>query len=142
MTRQTVPVWYWALSVALLLWSLAGVGAFGSDVSIGPERLAQLPEAQRNALSAMPAWNWLAYGVATIGALAAAISLLLRRTWAAPIYVVSLIAVAVQFSWSFAVARLHETIGPSAAIFPAVIVLIGAFSVWFSHFATKRGWLA
>ena len=142
MTRQTVPGWYWAVSVALLLWSLAGVAAFGSDVSMGPERIAQLPEARRNAFSAMPTWNWLAYGVATVGALAAAISLLLRRRWATPIYVVSLIAVLVQFSWSFAVARLHETVGPSAAIFPAVIVLIGAFSVWFARFAAKRGWLA
>ena len=142
MTRQPVPGWFWAASVLLLLWSLAGVGAFASQVSMGPAQLAQLPAAQRDAFVSMPVWVWTSYGIATVGALAAAICLLLRRTWAMPLYTISLAAVVIQFGWTFAVARLHETLGADAAIFPAFIILMAAISLWFARFAGKRGLLA
>jgi len=142
MAGLRVPGWYWAVAVILLLWSLAGVGAFGAQVSMSPQQLAALPEAQRNAFSIMPTWAWTAYGIATVGALAAAICLLLRRNWATPLYAISLIAVVAQFSWSFAGAKLHETVGPEAAIFPAFIIAMGAVSLWFARFSGKCGWLA
>ncbi len=142
MTRPTVPGWFWVVSTILLLWSIAGVVAFGAQISMGPAQLAQLPEAQREAFAMMPTWTWTAYGIATVGALAAAICLLLRRKWASPLYLISLIAVIAQFSWTFTVARILESEGPAAAIFPAFIILMGALSLWFAQASSRKSWLA
>lgn len=143
MTRQAVPGWFWAVAVILLLWSLAGVGAFGAQVSMSAEQLAQLPKPQRDAFESMPNWAWIAYGIATVGGLAAAICLLLRRSWATPLYAISLVAVVAQFGWTFIGFKLLETVPVAEAVpFPALIVILAIASLWFSRFATKRGWLA
>lgn len=143
MSTQAVPKWYWVVSVLFLLWEMGGVFAFGSQVSMGPEQLATLPEAQRNAFSTMPTWAWAAYGVGTIGALAAAICLLLRRAWAVPLYAISLVAVVAQFGWTFLGLKILDTMPAAEAVpFPAFIIALAILALWFAMFARKRGWIA
>jgi hypothetical protein len=54
---------------------------------------------------------------------------------------VSLVAVVVQFGWTFLATPILSTVGGSAAIFPLVIFGIGAFMLWFTHMAIGRNWL-
>lgn len=48
---------------------------------------------------------------------------------AAPLYAVSLVAVLVQFGWTFFGSIVIADKGASAAIFPLLIIAIGAFSL-------------
>jgi hypothetical protein len=110
---------------------------------MSPAQLAQLPEAQRNAFTAMPAWLWATFGVATITALAASICLLLRRAWAVPLFAISLVAVLTQYGWVFGVYRILRTMPvEEAAGLPVAIIVIALLSLWLARFATKKGWLA
>ncbi len=67
--------------------------------------------------------------------------LLLRRGWARLAFAASLVAVIVQFGWTFLATPILTTIGASAVAFPALILLVAAFLLWFSGLAAKRGWL-
>jgi hypothetical protein len=136
-----VPGWYWALATLALLWEALGCFAYLNQVGMDAAELAQLPAAQRDIWMAMPAGVVAAYAVAVWIGLTGAVGLLLRRRWARLAFAASLIAVIVQFGWIFAATPILSTIGPSAAAFPAVIVIVGAFLLWFSGFAAKRGWL-
>jgi hypothetical protein len=136
-----VPGWYWAVALVALLWEAMGCYAYLSQVGMEAAELAKLPAAQRDIWAAMPAWVVAAYAVAVWVGLTGAAGLLLRRRWARPAFALSLVAVIVQFGWTFLATPILATIGTSAAAFPAFILLMAALLLWFSGLAAKRGWL-
>lgn len=136
-----VPRWYWVAAGLALLWSLAGCGAYLGQVGMSAADMAALPPAQREIWSMMPDWVTAAYAIAVWIGLAGSIALLLRRRLARALYAVSLIAVLVQFGWTFLASPILTSVGPSAALFPAFIVVVSAALLWFAGHAAARGWL-
>ena len=136
-----VPGWFWAVAILLLLWGCMGVASYLYHVTLSPEAIAALPAGQAALMNATPPWVNGAFAIATFGGLLGALGLLLRRRWARPLFIVSLVAVVIQFGWIFLVGKAHELAGPSSAIFPAFIILVAIVQVWFAGLAIKRGWL-
>lgn len=136
-----VPTWFWIVAVLALLWELMGVGSYLYHVTMSAEAIAALPEGQRDLMNATPSWVMGAFAIAVFSGLAGAVGLVLRRKWAKPLLILSLVAAVIQFGWVFLVFKAHETLGPSSAVFPGIIIVIGAFLVWFASDAAKRGWL-
>lgn len=139
--RGRVPGWYWAVAAVALLWEAMGCYAYVTQVSMDPAALARLPAEQREIWAAMPGWAIGAYAVAVWAGLLGAIGLLLRRSWAKLAFAASLIAVIVQFGWSFLATPILRSMGASAALFPAFILIVTALLLWFSGHSAKRGWL-
>ncbi|HYI41078.1 MAG TPA: hypothetical protein VE053_12245 [Allosphingosinicella sp.] len=139
--KGRVPGWYWAVAAIAFLWAAMGCYAYLTQVSMDSAALAQLPAEQREIWAAMPGWAVGAYAVAVWAGLLGALGLLLRRTWARLAYAASLLAVIVQFGWTFLATSILTTMGPSAAAFPAFILVVAALLLWFSGIASKRGWL-
>ncbi|SNT73439.1 hypothetical protein [Amphiplicatus metriothermophilus] len=105
------------------------------------ETLAKMPETQREIYETRPSWIVGLYAVAVFSAFAGAVFLALKKRWATPLFGVSLVAVVAQMGYVLFGMKVIATLGASAAIFPAVIVIIGAFLFWFSMRAKARGWL-
>lgn len=140
--KSPVPTWYWVVGVVLLLWGAAGIFAFYSQLTTPYEQMvAEMGKLAADCIKGMPTWLWWAYGIAVYSGILGTIALLLRRAWAQPLYLVSLVAVIVQFGHSFLIAKIHLLMGWSAAIFPAFIILIAVFQLWFANSAKKKGWL-
>jgi hypothetical protein len=135
------PTWFYVAAVILIIWECIGCFAYLSQVTMSPADLAQLPAAQQEIWKMMPAWVTSAYALAVWVGLAGGISLLLRRRIARSLFVVSLIAVVVQFGWTFLATPILTSVGPSAVAFPAFIIAVGAMAVWFSGKAIVNGWL-
>ena len=137
-----VPVWYWIVAILALLWGAAGCFAYVSQVTISPEDFARLPEAQQQIWASMPGWVTGAYAVAVWISLAGALALLLRRRLARTAYIVSLIAVLIQFGWVFLATPILGLYPLAEAVtFPLVIIVLGIALVWFSDMSARRGWL-
>ena len=137
-----VPGWFRVVGVLFLLWGLAGIYAFYSQLTTPYEQMvASMGKAGADCIAAMPQWLWWVYGAAVWSGVFGTLALLLRRAWAQPLYLISLIAVLVQFGHSFGVAKIHEIMGWSAAIFPAFIILMAAVQLWFAISSKKKGWL-
>jgi hypothetical protein len=135
------PTWYWVVSGIALLWMLFGVAAWVMDLMTDEAGLAQLSEAQRQLYAARPQWLLAVYGVATLSGLLGAIGLLVRKSWASALFVVSLAAIIVQFGYTFLGLHAIEVLGAAAAVpFPLVIFLIGVALCWFSVRSRKAGW--
>lgn len=139
--ENRVPVWFWIVSGLALLWEAMGCYSYLMEVSMNASRLATLSEAERKLIETTPAWLYGVFAVAVWVGLLGAVSLLMRRARARSLFIVSLIAVLVQFGWWFLVQKAGSVLGPSAYEFPAVIVVVGVLLVWFSGMAAKRGWL-
>jgi hypothetical protein len=135
------PTWFYVAAAILILWECIGCFAYISQVSMSAADMAQLPVAEQEVWKNMPKWVTSAYALAVWVGLAAGIMLLLRFKIARPLYIVSLIAVVVQFGWTFAATPILTTVGPTAAIFPLFIIAIGVMAVWFSGKAAGNGWL-
>jgi hypothetical protein len=138
----TPPRWYTAIAVLALLWMLVGAAAWFMDLMLDAAALAAMSEGQRSLFEARPQWIFVVYGVATLSGLLGAVALLMRDPRAVPALALSLVAVTVQFGYTFLVMDAIGRIGAAAAVpFPATIFLIGAALLRFAIESSRRGWL-
>jgi hypothetical protein len=135
------PTWFYIAAAILILWECIGCFAYVSQVSMSAADMARLPAAQQDIWKMMPSWVTSAYALAVWIGLAGGIALLLRFRISRSLFIVSLIAVVVQFGWTFAATPILTTVGPTAAIFPLFIIAVGVMAVWFSGKAAGNGWL-
>jgi len=140
--KTTVPAWYWIVGALLLLWGVGGIFAFYSQLTTPYEQMvAEMGKLAADCIKGMPTWLWWVYGVAVWSGFFGTVALLLRRTWAQPLYLISLVTVVVQFGHSFLVVRIQELMGWSAAVFPAFIIALAIFQLWFAGWAKRKNWL-
>ncbi|MHA6722277.1 hypothetical protein [Sphingomonas sp. RS2018] len=140
--RNRPPLWYWAVAILLLLWGLAGVAACAQQLRLGADAMGPADDHYRALYAALPVWyNWV-YAVATLAGLGGAILLLLRRATARTMFVISLIAVLIQFGWLFATTDIVAVRGAGATLpFPIFIAAVALFQIWFASLALRRGWI-
>jgi len=136
-----VPKGYWIVSILALVWMLFGVMAWAMDLMTDEAALSEFSEAQRQLYASRPSWLFGVYAVAIFSGLTGAAGLLVRKTWAIAAFGVSLVAVIVQFGYTFIVLDALRLLGPTALLFPLVIFVIGVFLLWFSVWSRKRQWL-
>lgn len=141
MSKPSTPLWFKIAVGAAILWTLAGVFAYYSDVTMSAETLADMPEKQRALYETRPTWVVGAYAIAVFSALSGAVLLAFRKKLATPLFGLSLAAVIVQMGFVLFGMNAIATLGASAAIFPAVIVILGAAMLWLSLTGAKRGWI-
>lgn len=131
-----VPASVWIVGVLALLWNLVGVAAFGMQLAMPAEALDAMPASRRAIYEATPGWLYVFYGVATIGGVIGSLGLLLRRRWAAPVFLVALLALVVQVMASYAVTPAWSEGGAASLGFPLLLIAI-AIALWL--FARRQG---
>ena len=104
--------------------------------------LAQLPAAERALRESTPTWLYVFYGIAVITGSLGCILLLMRKALAFSIFVISLIAVLIQMSYSVFLTDALEVYGAASIIMPLVVIGIGVFLIWYSKYATSKGWIS
>ncbi|MEW2919822.1 hypothetical protein AB1A65_00015 [Muricauda sp. ANG21] len=140
-TTVKPPVWFWIMSVIALLWNLMGVFNYLNQAFNQVAILESFDQAQREAFEGIPAWATAAFAIAVFAGLAGSIGLLLRKKWARPLFVISLIAAVAQFiHWLF-VSGAVEAFGPSTYAMPIIVVIIGLYLIFFSKQGIQKGWL-
>ncbi len=132
---------FWIVSLLALVWNLIGVASYLMTVTMGPEALSGMSEAERSLYTDVPAWATAAFAIAVFGGLLGCVALLLRRAWAVPAFGVSLVAILIQMGHAFFMSAMLEVRGAGAAILPVLIIVIAVYLVWFSRSARDRGWL-
>jgi len=142
-SAPAVPRWYWVAASLAVVWMLIGVLSLVMDMMTDAAALAAMPEGQRQLYESRPQWVFGVYAVATIGGLIGATGLVMRRRWAVAMLGLSLVAVIVQFGYTFLVMDAIAKVGAALALpLPIVIVVAGVLTLWLAQVAAKRGWLA
>jgi hypothetical protein len=136
------PAWFKFVAVLALLWNLLGCIAFFSDLRLSPEDLAKLPEAQQALYAARPGWAVAATAMAVFGGALGSIGLLLRKKWALPVFVLSLLGIIVQDMGLFVLADGLRLAGPVAVVMQAVVLAVGIGLVLLSRKGIACGWLS
>ena len=83
---NSIPKWYWIVSVVLLLWNLMGLAVFGIMMTMigNAEAMtaANLNDEQQALINATPSWVNISFAVAVIFGVLGCIALLMRRKFA------------------------------------------------------------
>lgn len=135
------PVWFWIISGVALVWNLLGVMAFIMQVTMSPEALAELSEAERALYENFPVWALIAFAAAVFGGAFGSLFLLLRNKLAKTLFLVSLAGVIVQMIYNLFVSGVMDVYGPGAIAMPIMVLLFAIFLIWFAGSAEKKNWI-
>lgn len=139
-STSNAPKWFMIVVVILLVWNLLGVMAYLMQVTMGPEVLAALPEAERQLYENTPAWATAAFAVAVNGGALGCVLLLLKRNLAGIFLQLSLAGVLVQMFHSFFMSNAFEVIGPGGLIMPVMVLAVAIYLVTLAAKAKVHRW--
>jgi len=134
------PTWFWIVAVLGLLWELFGVAMYLMHVGVLPNS-QEMSEAERSLMESSPVWVTGLFAIGVFGGALGTLGLLLRKSWAKPLLILSLIAVILQFGGWLLATDAIAVIGPSVFAMPAVIVAVAILLAWLATIAARRGWL-
>lgn len=139
---NNAPRWFTVVAVLALLWNLLGCFAIASDLRLTAQDIAALPEAQQALYKARPGWSVVASVVAVFGGALGSLGLLLRRKWAYPLLIASLIGVVLQDVALFGMTQAASVGGAPVVILQGLVLLIAIGLVVLARKAIVRGWLS
>lgn len=133
------PLHFWIVAVVSLLWNAVGAFDFvATQIRLEPY-MSAFTEAQLAFFYGIPLWAVMTWGIATLGALAGSLALLVRLRIAYHLFIVSLLAMLATSFENFMLSNGTEIMGTAGVIFSGVIALISIFLVFYSRAMLQRG---
>ena len=136
------PRWFRPVAVVALLWNLLGCAAYLVDVTMSPERLSKMTAAQQALYAARPAWAVAATATAVWFGAAGSLGLVLRKTWATWLLVLSLVGVVVQDLWLFVMSGAARQAGAATFITQGLVLVVAVALIALARRGTAQAWLA
>ncbi len=133
------PKWFMPVAVVALLWNLMGCAAYLMDVMLTPEAVAAMPPDQQALYAARPVWAVAAYAFAVWGGALGCVGLLVRKRWAAPAFLASLLGLIGQDAALFGMSPVPL----SATIYAlqGMVLVIAVLLLMLANRASRDGWL-
>jgi len=133
---------FWIVGGAALVWNLIGLVIYYQHVTMTPEQLASFSDAKQAFISSTPMWATSAYAIAVNAGVLGSLFLLLRKSWAVPLFTLSLLGILVQNVHAFLLASGLAVWGTSGIALPAIVIVIGVALLMYSRTTKDKGWLA
>lgn len=133
---------FWIVGVIALAWNGLGVGAYLQMVMMSAQDFSALPELQQKLMERQPVWHSAAFPLAVFSGFVGAIMLLLRKRIAVRLFLLSLVAVLVQFVGYFILDGYVEFISGQGWIMPIIIPILAVGFWFFTRNSEKAGILS
>ena len=136
------PMTHWLVAGAAVIWNLFGFSIYYMTVSITPEQLAaRFDPEQVVYMEAIPIWVTSAFAIAVTTAVIGSVLLVLRKSMALTLFLISLAAVIVQHTYSFILTDVIAVLGMLQAYIAGTVFGITVLLVLYSWWAKKKGLL-
>lgn len=135
------PWHLWLTGIIAVLFNAVGVFDFVMTLAQGADyqaRAGMTPD-QIAHYQTMPGWMMVVWAVGVFAAFGASILLLLRRTLALPVFVLSLAAFLVSLLYTYVLTNGGAVMGRQMAITSAVIAVLLVLFSWYSRSMSARG---
>ena len=117
-----------------------GAASFVAHWLMRPADIAALPAIQQDMMNQMTTRTWVAFAVATGAGLLGAIALLAKHRVATWLFIISLIAILIQFSSPHLI-DIAANRDASIMVFPAFIAAMALLQIVLAWRWTSAGWL-
>lgn len=135
------------VAIVLLLWGLGGASIYVAYFFESPQEFASSAETAANSqayaqyIANIPIWAIAVGAVAAATRLFGAIGLLVRRSWALPLYAISLPFFLLALYRAFILANVAEVMSRAHIAVEFVFLGLNVFAIWFAWSNKKRGLL-
>ncbi|NOR35631.1 MAG: hypothetical protein GQ577_02685 [Woeseiaceae bacterium] len=133
---------FWIVGAAALIWNLIGLVFYIGHVTISPEALAAMPQLQQDFFAETPTWATAAFALGVNAGVLGSLFLLLRKAWAVPMFLLSLVSVIVQDIDAFVLRGGFSIVGVNGIIIPSMVVVIAIALLIYARSTKESGWLA
>ena len=135
---------YWVIVGLFLGWNLLGLFMYYGQSTATPESLAEAKWSAEQIAFAMaePIWAHSAYAIAVNAGVLGAILLLLRKAWAVPLFVLSLIGALLQDLDAYILRGALDLFEAVWLVIPITVLVICVFGIWYANQAKAKGWLS
>jgi hypothetical protein len=137
-TAAPAPGWFRIAAILALLWNAFGVAMYLSSVGLFGDPMAGMSEAERAAAASIPGWVTGAFAIGTFAGLIGSLGLLMRKAWAVPVLLVSLVGLLLLEGWIVFVSGALEEFGIAV---PIMVSVGGVLLALLAVHARGRGWL-
>ena len=134
-------VWFWVVSIIALVWYLMDMSAFLMRVLMLDDVIKEMPENQQHLYRNIPLWVNIVFSGEVFGGALGCVGLLLRKRWALPLFVVSILGVLSQTFHVYFLSDAISTMGTPAVVMPLLAILIGVGMIGLAKSAISKGWL-
>lgn len=135
-------VWFWVIGVVGLIWNGMGAMNYIFQVTDNEALKESYTPEQLAFMDATPAWVTAAFALAVWGGVLGCLALLLRKKWAKPVLLISLIGILAQAFYNFFLSNASEVFGSDLYILPPLVILIGLGLFLYARSSEKKGWLS
>lgn len=138
-TQPTIS--YWVIGGAMLVWNLIGLMFYYQQSTLTEAVMldAGLTAQQIDHIVNTPAWGHSGYAIAVNAGVLGAIFLLLRKAWAVPFFILSLVGVLVQDLDAIVLRDALDVWGTGAIYLPITVIVICVVEIWYSRGAKAKG---
>jgi hypothetical protein len=132
------PTSYNIIAGVFLAWNLIGLMFYYQQMTLTPEMMASMGAEIAAFMEATPVWANSGYAIAVNAGVLASIALLLRKSWALPLYVLSFVGVLTQDFDAFVLRDVVAVWGSSAYYVPSAVIVIGLIELWYARSVADR----
>ena len=129
---------FWLISALMLIWNVMGCANY--FMQMNPEILATYRESERMIVEGRPAWATAAFALAVFGGAIGCILLLIRRSAASYLFIISLLGVVVTMIHTLTVGIDFGTGEILGIILLPLVVAI--FLVWYANYTKQKAWIS
>jgi hypothetical protein len=133
---------FWVIGGLALVWNILGALAYLGDVMMSPEARAALEPNMQEIYANRPTWVVAAFAIAVWAGVLGCVGLLLRKAWATPVLIGSLVCVVAQQFYGYFLSNTASLMGTTGIIMSNVILIIAIALVWYSRKVQSRGWIS
>lgn len=140
MNENTVktPIHLWIVGILALLWNAIGAFDYAATQLKLDFYMSQFTSEQLDYFYAFPSWVDACWAIAVWSSLLGALALLMRKAWAAWLFGIAILAMAVTSVYNFVLSNGAEIMGDGATTFAVVIWVIALFLYFYAVAMAKR----
>lgn len=133
------PSSFYIIGAVFLAWNVIGFMFYLQQAMMTPENVPEGVDAAMLAfMEATPVWATSAYAIAVNVGMIASILLLMRKSVAMPLFVVSLLGALILDFDSFVLRDVVAIWGSGAYIVPCAVIIVGVIEIWYSRSVANR----
>lgn len=132
------PASYYIIAGVFLVWNIIGLLFYYQQMTLTPEAIASMGPEIAAFMDATPVWANAGYAIAVNAGVVASILLLLRKSWAFHLYVLSFLGVLVQDLDAFVLRDVAGVFGNFAYYLPSIVIIVCIAELWYTRSVANR----
>lgn len=136
MSQAATPKHLWIIGILAMLWNLMGVYDYLMTQTKNASYMAKFDQAELDYFFGFPVWVEFFWALAIWSSVVGTILLLVRKGWAVPVFLVSLVSMVITAVYNFGMSNGMEVMGTGGFIFTLVIFIV-ALGLWLYSRAMK-----